>query len=892
MKNRKTFSFKSAIAVVLCALMLLPFCVSGASAEEKFYMSDNLALDQNTSASASYSKGQPALAVDESLGTCWRTLSSCADKASYFVVSFDEPTEVNVLNMALYEPQNMDCVIIEYTTSATPHSMAEWKELVFLEGKDITSNVIVDFDTVSATGIRFYVEVLQHSVGLYEFEVYYSNDTERAKAVLEGTAKGEFRDITQNASVDAKLVSVGKNGELIYAPYDDNGATLIDFSRAGYKQGEAEIPDVKVVKTIDANYRANHTALIQAAIDEVAALPESERGAILLKAGTYTVTDTITISASGIVLRGEGQGENGTIIYDARKTAGGTTMQIKGAGNIKVISGTKSTLADTYVPMGALDLELSSVEKYSAGDNIRITCTPNDLWVQTLGMDVIPQNSTKDVEQWKAKDFVITYERAVTAVDAAKNTVTLDTAIPLTLDSKYYATTVDKIEDNKGRITECGIENIRFISYFDESVVGSDGRYVDENHPYTAISTGNCRNCWVRDITSLHYYSSCVCVGGGSINVTVDSCSSLAPVSKVEGGRRYPFYLSSSQYVLVKNCYSYDSRHDYVLNSRVSGPNVFLDSIAEDSNNASEPHHRWSTGVLYDNIYQTGAIRLGYLAAINAGNNGTGHGWMGANTIFWNCLSPATIVGKPQTEQNFAIGVYGLYEIRTALKNSYIQKRYYKFTTPTIVTPNYPATQTFEGSPLHGTGYIESPYNPVNPSSLYKAQLSYRLYGDATKNVKPAAPILNYPAYDTKSETYSVTFSGVCDKNADKVYVYVNGEKHEANITNKAYNDYSLTLYLENGYYDISVSQEIGGIESDCNAVRTILVDSKEVFNPDAGNEDETTAPDTGDDNVGNNDNNDGEKGSIVLPVVIIAACAVVGGVAAFVVVKKSKKTK
>ena len=60
---------------------------------------------------------------------------------------------------------------------------------------------------------------------------------------------------------------------------------------------------------------------------------------------------------------------------------------------------------------------------------------------------------------------------------------------------------------------------------------------------------------------------------------------------------------------------------------------------------------------------------------------------------------------------------------------------------------------------------------------------------------------------------------------SDRVFVYVGGEKHEIAVDTSK--EYSLTLNLENGYYDVSVSQEIGGIESDRNASRTILVDAK-----------------------------------------------------------------
>ncbi len=48
--------------------------------------------------------------------------------------------------------------------------------------------------------------------------------------------------------------------------------------------------------------------------------------------------------------------------------------------------------------------------------------------------------------------------------------------------------------------------------------------------------------------------------GGGAIFTTVQDCACLAPVSKVTGGRRYPFS-QNGQYGLVQRCYSEDARH-------------------------------------------------------------------------------------------------------------------------------------------------------------------------------------------------------------------------------------------------------------------------------------------------------------------------------------------
>ena len=43
--------------------------------------------------------------------------------------------------------------------------------------------------------------------------------------------------------------------------------------------------------------------------------------------------------------------------------------------------------------------------------------------------------------------------------------------------------------------------------------------------------------------------------------------------------------------------------------------------------------------------------------AANRGSMGSGHGWAGAQMVFWNCAAPLILVMQPPTAQNFAIGL-------------------------------------------------------------------------------------------------------------------------------------------------------------------------------------------------------------------------------------------
>jgi hypothetical protein len=67
---------------------------------------------------------------------------------------------------------------------------------------------------------------------------------------------------------------------------------------------------------------------------------------VLLKQGTYQVSDTLTIKASGVVLRGEGQHAGGTVLLATRK-AQHALIAIQGAGSgLGEVAGTSITAAN------------------------------------------------------------------------------------------------------------------------------------------------------------------------------------------------------------------------------------------------------------------------------------------------------------------------------------------------------------------------------------------------------------------------------------------------------------------------------------------------------------------------------------------------------------------
>ena len=95
-----------------------------------------------------------------------------------------------------------------------------------------------------------------------------------ANSRLDGTAKSEW-------------VYPGSGGKLVYKT-TPTGDRIMDFSTAGYMGGGVALPTVPVKLTVKPSGGADDTATIQAAINEVAAMPLKDgfRGAVLLSPGT------------------------------------------------------------------------------------------------------------------------------------------------------------------------------------------------------------------------------------------------------------------------------------------------------------------------------------------------------------------------------------------------------------------------------------------------------------------------------------------------------------------------------------------------------------------------------------------------------------------------------
>jgi hypothetical protein len=476
-------------------------------------------------------------------------------------------------------------------------------------------------------------------------------------------------------------VHLGGDGRLRNVP-DEDGDVVPDFSHAGYRGGGVALPRPAGPIVEVRPGAGDDLDRIQAAIDAVAAMPvgsDGIRGVVLLRAGTYQVrggepgrgrTDRshVVIDEGGIVLRGEGTGRDGGTVLRATslQPMDGQRVVIeigRESAGPTAIEGTRRQMRGDRLPVGARVVPLEDVSPFSPGDTVMVTHPQTAEWIDRVGMDACSDRGSSLDTSDRAGETCMpggshwrptrdqAYDRVVVSVDAAARTITLDAPLPQAFERRFGGGDVERYRFH-ARIAEVGVEHLRGVSEFDASR--------PDAHAWNLVLVHDVENAWVRDVVAEHFAHSTVRIVNGAKWITVEDSAYVDPVSRIEGGHRYPFQIDGGQLVLVQRCRAEGGRHSFVFGDLERGPNVFLDCEANGSWTSSETHNRWATGSLYDNVVDRPRdAAAGSPVGIHMRNEGatdSGHGWSGANGVVWNSRAPVIHVESPPTAANWAFG--------------------------------------------------------------------------------------------------------------------------------------------------------------------------------------------------------------------------------------------
>src|SRR5690606_5365283 len=121
-----------------------------------------------------------------------------------------------------------------------------------------------------------------------------------------------------------------------------------------------------------------------------------------------------------------------------------------------------------------------------AGDEIVVTRAATKEGIELLGTQHFGGGIT--ALGWKPGQHVVQWRRTITSIRG--NKIFFDAPLTTALDKKYGGGTVAAFRW-PGRISRCGIENMRLVSTYDST------NEKDEDHRWMAITIDNAADVWV-----------------------------------------------------------------------------------------------------------------------------------------------------------------------------------------------------------------------------------------------------------------------------------------------------------------------------------------------------------------------------------------------------------
>ena len=464
---------------------------------------------------------------------------------------------------------------------------------------------------------------------------------------------------------------------------------LLDFSYAGYHHGEESVPSVnhKVFNVCDYGAVPNDGKSDREAFQKAIQAAESNgSGIIYFPKGRYHIrpeeapNEPIIIKGSNIVLRGEGSGEGGTELFmeypnpwaePGKLWTSPSHITFTGHGTSKKIT---DVVADS--PKGTFQITVASADGIRVGDWVCVYMRNNS--PEVIAEELKPYKVEPKWKQMLTEGIMVDDYHQVVKVEGTNITFKEPLMHAIDKDWGYTVRTFPHIE-------EIGIEDIAFVGNWKDKFVHHRS-WLDDGG-YKPLHIMSVVNSWMRRcrFTDVNEALSII----GSANVSVTECVITGTLGhsamRAQGSSRVFFGRIDDQPGMW---------HSVGFSKPSMG--TVLWRIRTSYNSCFESHATQPRASLLD-ACEGGLMRGHAGGAPQCNPNHL------ADLVFWNYKE------TDEGSQNF---------------DFWAQKStFWKFLPP-IIVGFHGAGTTFDASQVQ---YEESNGKPVNPESLYEAQLQLRL---------------------------------------------------------------------------------------------------------------------------------------------------------------------
>ncbi len=382
--------------------------------------------------------------------------------------------------------------------------------------------------------------------------------------------------------------------------YDPSAANLEtdkvlqDFSFAGYRRGEAPIPDVAgpVFDVTAEPYRADAsgetdaTAAIQTAID---AAGRAGGGVVFLPAGTYRLEipknapHALLIEHSGVVLRGAGRERTFLLGASWEGIRLKNVIRVRGPAEAGYRHrGTQQVPLSTDLLNSTRIIPVADTAPFSVGDTVVIRNDIGDAWIEE-----------HNVPGWLGlgpRLGALAYRRTVLAIDSAAGTLTVDAPTRYALKLRDSARVVRLA---RPPISEVGLEDFSIGQLehpgetWAERDFDQEGAPAHDIHGVIFLGVERVRDSWIRRVSSYRpaqNRSTAHLLSGGlalreSTHVTVEDCSLQRPQYGGGGGNGYMYRFSHAGECLMQRSEARFARHGFVFLGIGTSGNVIYDCV-------------------------------------------------------------------------------------------------------------------------------------------------------------------------------------------------------------------------------------------------------------------------------------------------------------------------